>query len=280
MHNSGGVISQPGIAKWLLSTSYKCWVTLCTNSPFVRGDPPRETTGSTKVLFWNSFVTVNSTVTMIFSHYLSKNMTLNFSSNWVQIKSSPCKWIFPPGTAYWEYHLPPSPWLTCQLHFPAFSPGLSLVAKSPCVCVLSYFHINTATQPSHRDHRWYVERKQHWMKAVGAKCPSRALLSSDIVNHHYLIIIPVTLWLSIPVMTIVTSCQPCSGMICPDNPELVTRYWQGPGESPGPGWWHQTVHDTRHQTLDTESRAGKSVDTNVWSVWEQSLVWIISNTQL
>ena len=182
MHNSGGVISQPGIAKWLLSTSYKCWVTLCTNSPFVRGDPPRETTGSTKVLFWNSFVTANSTVTMIFSHYLSKNMTLNFSSNWVQIKSSPCKWIFPPGTAYWEYHLPPSPWLTCQLHFPAFSPGLSLVAKSPCVCVLSYFHINTATQPSHRDHRWYVECGVKAALNEGSWC--QVLFKSVIILRH------------------------------------------------------------------------------------------------
>lgn len=278
MHNSGGVISQPGIAKCLLSTSYKCWVTLCTNSPFVRGDPPRET-GSTKVLFWNSFVTVNSTVTMIFSHYLSKNMTLNFSYNWVQIKSTPCKWIFPPGTAYWEYHLPPSGWhVSCTS---LLSPLVSL--SLPNLLVFVSYHISTST-PQHNHHReitadmWSVKWKQHWMNAVCAKCSSRALLSSDIVNHHYLIIIPVTLWLSIPVMTIETSCQPCSGMICPDNPELVTRYWQGPGESPGPRM--VTSDCAWHSSLVTESRAGKSVDTNVWSVWEQSLVWIISNTQL
>ena len=135
-----------------------------------------------------------------------QNMTLIFSSNWDKIKSSPCKWISPLGTAYWILgYLSPPPPANMSVALPCFL-RWSLVAKSLCVFVsyhIPHQHRNTTIRersplicgvPSE-------SYNMGWMQLVPSvlqESPSR------IVNHHYLIIIPVTLWLSIPVMTIVT----------------------------------------------------------------------------
>ena len=96
-------------------------------------------------------------------------------------------------------------------------PGLSVVAKSLCVCILSYFHINTATQPSQRSPLICVdvEWKQHGMNA---KC------SSKLAYHQTLLII--IIWSLSPWHCDCDHCdqlQGWSALIGVSDPVILTR---------------------------------------------------------
>ena len=104
-----------------------------------------------EVLWWNSFVTVNSTVTVKFSHYLSKTRHLISHQFEPKLNHRLVSEFLPLGQSIGNNSLPsPPPSADMSVALPCFPPGLSIVAKSLCVCILSYFHISTATQPSQR----------------------------------------------------------------------------------------------------------------------------------
>ena len=148
MHNSGGVISQPGLAEWLLSTSYKWWVdsSLYKISLCQRRTRHRARDGFSKSFIMKLLCHCQLHCDGDIFPLFVQNMTLIFSSNWDKIKSSPCKWISPLGTAYWILGIsPPPPPANMSVALPCFL-RWSLVAKSLCVFVsyhIPHQHRNT-----------------------------------------------------------------------------------------------------------------------------------------
>ena len=148
---------------------------------------------------------------------------------------------------------PPSlPLADMSVALPCFLPwSLSRCQISLCLCPIIFPHQHrntTITERSPLICGVWSESSIEWMQFV----------PSVLQEHYYpqtLLIIIIwslspwhcdsvsLLWPSRPA----ASPAQCSGMICPDNPELVTRYWQGPGESPGPRMvtsdcaWHSSL---------------------------------------
>ena len=132
-----------------------------------------------EVLWWNFFVTVNSTVTVKFSHYLSKTRHLISHQFEPKLNHRLVSEFLPLGQSIGNNSLPsPPPSADMSVALPCFPPGLSIVAKSLCVCILSLStpQHNYTTQPSQRS-PLICEEKATWNEC-------RVFLKSELIIRH------------------------------------------------------------------------------------------------